>query len=748
MHPPQALFLNPLEQAPALGIALCLAAGIDLSALEVLHKQVTADAWLLATVVLAMVMGCICMYAERRTRRDEREDIVQRIRRERQQKKWYRVSAAVVLLAVGGTLGAWHTEQTEVGWPSHPTEWEAQVVRVNRIDSADVQVDVALRHQDLNGKRVRLKIYGGTSLSVEEGDVLEFSTLIRKPYRAGHPYAFDYRTYLLHKGISGTAWCEAARCKVVKYDQITMSIGRRWQTGLLRLRRTWLSDYAQHFEGRMLQVLSALTLGDRTALQADTRQVFSDSGASHVLALSGLHLGILYALFHLILLQWCRRKPMRLLLGAVGLTTLWAFVLLCGGGSSLVRSAGMLTVMTLLRGLKRKVCPMQSLSLAALFMLLADPFTLFDVGFQLSVAAVFSILYLEPCMQRILTNLREKHKEASRVPLRSDYLSQRIWMKHRILYGLKTRAWQLEGTVLSLLMVSAAAQMGTAPLVVYYFHTFSPIALLSSLWVIPLVWLVLMLSVVFFLIPVLQTGVAALLQLVLGLMVGGLTFLASLPAASIPIYADGWWLAALSVGTVCCLYGWVHYRRGVKLAGCTVLAFCLCSYIYNMERPNRVKPEIWVYTVSRGTAVHFISSATHSYLLTTLAPDMVFTALHQVETDFWHRKRMERPVVLHPSFRNEEILCTTHAVAFGKLKVAWTEGIERVPCKIRAALQVDVLIVSYGSKLSAEDLLLMFRPRQVVLDHSLPEWKRARYRTDFESQGIEVHDAPWHMELE
>ena len=158
MHPSQALFLNPLEQAPALGIALCLAAGIGLSALEVLHKQVTADAWLLATVVLAMVMGCICMYAERRTRRDERENIVQRIRRERQQKKWYRVSAAVVLLAAGGTLGAWHTEQTEVGWPSHPTEWEAQVVRVNRMDSADVQVDVALRHQDLYGKRVRLKI--------------------------------------------------------------------------------------------------------------------------------------------------------------------------------------------------------------------------------------------------------------------------------------------------------------------------------------------------------------------------------------------------------------------------------------------------------------------------------------------------------------------------------------------------------------------------------------------------------------
>lgn len=746
MHPPQDLFRNPLEQAPALGIALCLAAGIGLSAWDVVCRHMTADGWWVMTMIAVLLLVCTWIYSGGKAAISKRQDILQQIRSQRRQKRLFSLSAAVVLVAAGGTLGAWHTELTEVRWPSEPMGWEAQVVRVNRTDSADVQVDVALRNHDFDGKRMRLKIYGGTRLAVEEGDMLHFKGRIRLPRNAGHPYAFDYRAYLQHKGISGTAWCEGERCKVVKYDRVHTSVCLQWQTRMLRLRRTLLSAYAQHFEGNLLQVLSALTLGDRTALQADTRQVFSDSGASHVLALSGLHLGILYSLFHLLLLQWCRRKQVRMAVSLLGLVTLWAFVLLCGGGSSLVRSAGMLTAMALFRGMGRKVPPMQSLSLAALSMLLVDPFTLFDVGFQLSVTAVFSILYLEPCIQHLIA-VKEEHLEwMKHPPLRSNYLSRHIWMKHRIRHSLNVSAWHLRGTVLGMLMVSVAAQVGTAPLVVYYFHTFSPYALLSSFWVIQLVWLVLMLSAVFFLIPVVRTGVAALLHVLLQLMVHGLTFLSSLPGASVRVYADGWWMAALMAGMVSVLYGWVQRRSRFKLAGCAVLAFCLGSYIY-MERPGRVKPCIWVYPVQRGTAVHFVSSASRSYLLTTLAADTVFTALHQVETDFWQRKRMNRPTLLQPSFRNSEILCTPHAVAFGRLKVAWAEGIGHVPQNVHA-LQLDVLIVSHGTELPADELLRMFRPHEVVIDRSLPEWKRSLYHTAFKHQGIKVHDAPWHMEID
>lgn len=743
MHPSKDLFRNPLEQAPALGIALCLAAGIGLSAWEGVSSHVSADGWLLLMVLSVLLLICTWIHSERKIQISRQHDLITLIRCRRRQKRLLCTAAAVVLIVVGSTLGAWHMEQTEVRWPSEQTEWEALVVRMNRTDSADVQIDAALQNHPLEGKRVRLKIYGGIRLALEEGDVLQFKGIIRTPQNAGHPYAFDYRTYLLHKGISGTAWCEAAGCKVDRYTEASPPFGLNIQTRMLRLRRILLSDYAHYFEGNLLQVLSALTLGDRTTMQSATRQTFSDAGASHVLALSGLHLGILYSLFHLLLLQWCRRKPMQLMVSALGIVCLWAFVLLCGGGNSLVRSAGMLTVMALLRGTGSKVPALQSLSLAALSMLLVAPFTLFDVGFQLSVAAVFSILYFEPCMQRILAGKEEKHGWMTLPPLRRNYLTRRTWLKHRIRHSLKMGAWQLRRTVLSLLLVSLAAQIGTAPLVVYYFHTFSPVALVSSLWVVPLVWLVLMLSAVFFLIPVLQPWIAALLQEVLHVMLRGIEFLSSLPGASLRVYAEGWWMVVMVVGIVSCLYGWMQRRRKFRLTGFAALAFCLCSYIY-MERPGRVSPGIWVYPVTRGTAVHFISSASRSYLLTTLPSDTVFTALHQVEADFWQRKRMTRPTLLRPSFRNEEILSTTHAVAFGRLKVAWTEGITRVPQNAQA-LTVDLLVVSHGTRLTTEELLRMFRPKQVVVDRSLPEWKRLLYRTAFHRQGIEVHDAPWHM---
>lgn len=217
-------------------------------------------------------------------------------------------------------------------------------------------------------------------------------------------------------------------------------------------------------------LIAAMVLGDKSALTPELRSRFNTTGVAHVLALSGLHLSIIYLLLTRLTLG--RRRSW--LAQGVIILAVWAYALLTGLPTSLIRAATMITVYSLfsLRGSRH--APLNVLCFTAIVMLLVDSSALFDVGFQLSFMSMLAILLFMPLMEW--------------------WVSARWRMERRI------ASW-----LLTLATLSVAAQIGTAPLIAYYFGRFSAWFLVTNIIIVPLVTLILYTAIMAFVFPPIAT---------------------------------------------------------------------------------------------------------------------------------------------------------------------------------------------------------------------------------------------------
>lgn len=229
-----------------------------------------------------------------------------------------------------------------------------------------------------------------------------------------------------------------------RIDRLALSLQSLRHDLLNRLQGSALSEdsYA---------TIAAMTLGDKTGVSAELRDTYSKAGVSHVLALSGLHLGIIYAMIALLLGR--RRNTMGGLL--VTLLLVWTFALMVGMSPGIVRSAAMFSVYASMTFLQRDYLTANSLALAASVMLLASPAMLWDVGFQMSFLAVMGIVICHVLLRNNRFYVRYAHR-------------------------------RFVGKLVSLVCISLAAQLFVLPLVMYYFGNVPFYFLLANIVVVPL----------------------------------------------------------------------------------------------------------------------------------------------------------------------------------------------------------------------------------------------------------------------
>ena len=213
--------------------------------------------------------------------------------------------------------------------------------------------------------------------------------------------------------------------------------------------------FSLHVKQQDYAVIAAMALGDKSALDSNTRNSYSISGASHILAVSGLHVGIIFQLF--IFLLGGRKYSVYTII--LSLISIWTYVFLIGLPASAVRAAIMLSAYSISLAFHRTSLPLNTLAAAYIFMLFISPLYLFELSFQLSFLAVASILLFFPPLYSLLT-------------IRSRFVR---W------------AW-------GLLCVSLAAQIGTLPVIVYYFGRISCYSLLTNYIAIPSATLILYLG--------------------------------------------------------------------------------------------------------------------------------------------------------------------------------------------------------------------------------------------------------------
>lgn len=346
--------------------------------------------------------------------------------------------------------------------------------------------------------------------SLKVGDGLFFDARIDSPQNRDSISDFDYATYLYHKGISGTAYVPSSAWK-----KSAESSSLSWKQKALLFREEMLGRYRDWGIGDgQMPVLAALTLGHKGELDKETREAYSVAGISHVLALSGMHIGIIWLLLDGLLrpMVWIRLRGLRFLLVTFAL---WAFAFVVGLEASVVRAVVMCMLAELGRLSGRNPLSLQSLSVAAFLMLLYRPFYLFDVGFQLSFVAVASILALYP-----------------------------------VFFGCLPAKGRLGRWSWGVVSVSLAAQLGTAPLVMYYFSNFSVYFLLTNLVaavLVPLIIYATALMMAMTPLPAIQVGVVKVLDGLVMFLNDTAHWASGLPGASFS-------MPMLGVVEVCAFY--------------------------------------------------------------------------------------------------------------------------------------------------------------------------------------------------
>ncbi len=264
---------------------------------------------------------------------------------------------------------------------------------------------------------------------------------------SGNPGAFDYRLYCAFQGIHHQVFLKNGEYRLLAAKGLSSfhTALIRAQTGLLEILRKWIPGKKEQ------GVAEALLIGYREDLDKDLVQAYSNTGVVHIIAISGLHLGMIYGLLLVLLKPFRQYRSIKIIRPLILLLVLWGFSFLAGMAPSILRSVVMFSFIIIGESLGRRTQILNTLVASAFCLLVYNPNFLWDVGFQLSYTAVASIvLFMQPIY-------------------RSLYLENPLLRK----------LWQLNA-------VTLAAQILTLPLVLYYFHQFPNLFLFTNFVAVPL----------------------------------------------------------------------------------------------------------------------------------------------------------------------------------------------------------------------------------------------------------------------
>ncbi len=282
-------------------------------------------------------------------------------------------------------------------------------------------------------------------------DVLMVKSVFREIKKPLNPYSFNYKEYLQQQQIYHQIYI--TRKQYLRVLQINRTVGGIASNIRWKINKSLMKD---GFKDDELAIINALLLGQRQTINTDLQQRYASAGAIHILAVSGLHIGIILMLLTFLFKPFHFFENGKIIASILIITFLWIYAIIAGLSASVVRAVSMFTAVAIGMFLNRPTNVYNTLVISMFFLLLFNPYYLFEVGFQLSYIAVFFIVWIQPKLYILW--------------------KPRFWIVNKL--------WQL-------FTVSLAAQIGVLPLSLYYFHNFPGLFFLSNLVIIPFLGLIL-----------------------------------------------------------------------------------------------------------------------------------------------------------------------------------------------------------------------------------------------------------------
>lgn len=438
-------------------------------------------------------------------------------------------------------------------------------------------------------------------------DPLSIGTMLKVPSSQlkpisppANPHQFNYKRYLFHHDISHQVYLSTKSGIRYATDSTQSLLGLSIQL------RNYLTTTIRSFQfsPRSEAVLMALLIGKKDYLDQELTQAYASAGAMHVLAVSGLHVGIVYLIvqFILSLLPLFNQNKWGKLL--ILMLVIWGYAFVTGLSPSVIRAATMFSFIELGTILNKRGNIYNALAASAFFILLVDPFMLMQVGFQLSYLAVLGIVYIQPKLAA-------------------------LWQPPRIF--LIDKAWEIS-------CVSVAAQLATAPLGFLYFHQFPSYFLISNLLVIPAAFGIVILGIaclVLHSIPIIGSLLVALLEKILDLLNTTMLMFKSFPystVSEIDISTLQTWFFYMIL--IAILYASKYRSKaalGVMMIILLILGGTLC-----IERTSLSKQQqLIIYQSRNASALDFISAQEHIFIADSSLIRNESAMLFQVKHHWW-----------------------------------------------------------------------------------------------------------------
>lgn len=527
---------------------------------------------------------------------------------------------------------------------------------------------------------------------LQYGSRIAFAQPLQEIKNAGNPGSFDYKTYLLFHGISHQIFLTARDYTVLN------GLQKNWfDDFLFRTRSSVVSVIKRYVPGEKESGLAeALLIGYKDDLDKNLVQAYSNTGVVHIIAISGLHLGLIYGLLLLLTKPLKRSKKFVWLRLALIVSSLWLFSLLAGGGPSVLRSAVMFTALATGEVLLRRTNIINTLAFSATVLLCINPFWLWDVGFQLSYSAVLSIiLFYRPVYNWFhLTNKAV------------DF------------------CW-------SLTAVTIAAQILTMPISIYHFHQMPLLFLFTNFIAVPLSSLILLgeilLCVMFFIAPVAKL-LGLVLYYLLRWMNGYIEGFNVLPFAvwnGLSVNIVQTILLLLFCVGIC--YWLMEKERRLAWTALTSFALFMMIRAASFAKAEGQKKLI-VYNVPKHSAIDVINGRQYIFLGdSALLYDDALRNFH-----------LQPSRILHRITPAEGGTSTQSFVWEGKQLVWIDESVKFLNTSSKHS--VDVMILSKNPKLYISALLDAFAVKQIVIDGSVPPWKARLWKRDCDSLKIPCYN--------
>jgi len=577
------------------------------------------------------------------------------------------------------------------------------VIEKNKSYKANAYVEGIIKNDSLIKTQGKIIVYFAKDSAaglLNYGDKILIHKNIQTIKNSGNPGSFNYQRYASFQQLFHTIflkekdWVKTNERQVSWFKQFIFSAREK----ILDILKKNIGDNKDE-----LGIAEALLIGYTNDLDNDLVQAYSNTGVVHVIAISGMHLGLIYVMLVWVFGKLPFIKKSKIIQVVLILSCLWLFSLLTGASASVLRSAVMFSCIAIGKNFFKQASIFNSLAASAFILLCYNPYYLWDVGFQLSYLAVIGIIVF----QKPIYNT---------IYIKNKYVNE-VW---------------------KLVAISIAAQLLTFPICIYYFHQFPNLFILTNIIAVPLSSLILYLEIAMISlswIPFIGTWLGKLTQWLVWLMNKIILFVNDFPFA----VWDNLLASILTtlllyvVVVTCCIWLIKKKKEYLKFSLLTLLCFVLLQSFMQWQIKNQQK--LIVYNVPQHQAIDFVSGNTYKFIGDSiLLVDGILQNFHlkpgRIKLQLNQRVDSLSNCFAKKNFyqfNTKKIILIDEPIAFNSLTTK---------------INVDIILISKNPKLHIPQLASVFNCKTIVFDASNSLWKIDQWKEDCDKLNLQYYSVP------